>query len=213
MPARQHGRYVAKLRGTMRFLSSIRIVRVTLALAVAFWMAGAGCLLGCENMVSAATAHEAASASSASNPAPAANVVVAADACAAMHAHGCCAKRGTQSVAKASSSATATAKPSSFGSHEAVANSSAKAKHTPADGTVVDVVLAAPFSTMMDCPLAVNATAALSKARPDEPGGELLPARADDSFSYFKEQLTALTPPSLLPNRGHTYLRCCVFLI
>ena len=168
-------------------------------------------MLGCENMVSAATAHEAAPASSASNPANAANVVVAADACAAMHAHGCCAKRGTQSVAKAraNSSAAPIAK-----SNKTVANSSAKAmNHTPADGTVVDAALAAPFSTMMDCPLAVNATAALSKARPDESGGDLLPARADDSFSYFKEQLTALTPPSLLPNRGHTYLRCCVFLI
>src|SRR5512132_1296833 len=42
-----------RLARIMRFLSSIRIVRVSLALAVALWMAGFGCLLGCENMVSA----------------------------------------------------------------------------------------------------------------------------------------------------------------
>jgi hypothetical protein len=66
---------------------------------------------------------------------------------------------------------------------------------------------------MVDCPLAVNATAALSKARPDESGADLPLTRAADNFSDVQEQLTALTPPSLLPNRGHTYLRCCVLLI
>lgn len=206
----------------MRFLSSIKVVRVALALAVAFWMAGAGCLLGCENMISAAIAHEAefdgqaSSPTSGSTPDNAANIVVAADACAGMHGHDCCARGRTQPVAKRRASASPAIKPFDA----AVTSLSTRTMMQPkqalspvASGDLVVAVLAAPFSAMMDCPLAVNATAALSKARPDESGGGLLPAHTADSFSYFKEQLTALTPPSLLPNRGHTYLRCCVFLI
>jgi hypothetical protein len=200
----------------MRFLSSIRIIRVALALAVAFWMAGAGCMLGCENMVSAAMAHEADA--EASSPASGSNIVVAADACASMHAHDCCARRGTQSAAKSrvSSSTLSAIKPSETPAASLSTRPAMPAKHalsSVVSGDVVVAALAAPFSTMMDCPLAVNATAALSKARPDESGGDLLLPHTADSFSYFKEQLTALTPPSLLPNRGHTYLRCCVFLI
>jgi hypothetical protein len=197
----------------MRFLSSLRIVRVTLALAVAFWMAGAGCLLGCENMVSAAAhAGEVTPGTSAATTANTANIVVAADACASMHAHDCCARRKTPSVAKShtGSGNTPTVKPAD----KPQANQPGReAMLTTADHGATVAELIAPVSTMMDCPLAVNATAALSKARPDESGGELLTARTVGSFSYFKEQLTALTPPSLLPNRGHTYLRCCVFLI
>jgi hypothetical protein len=204
----------------MRFLSSIKIVRVTLALAVAFWMAGAGCMLGCENMVSAAIPHDADATSSASSSTSsnAANIVVAADACASMHAHDCCARRGAQPVAKSrvSSSALPAIKPAEIPVASFSTRKAMQAKHALSSlvsGDVVAAALAAPFSTMMDCPLAVNATAALSKARPDNSRGDLLPVHAADSFSYFKEQLTALTPPSLLPNRGRTYLRCCVFLI
>ena len=41
----------------MSQFSSFRIIRVTLALAVALWMAGAGCLLGCENSVATASTN------------------------------------------------------------------------------------------------------------------------------------------------------------
>lgn len=77
----------------MRFLSSIRIVRVTLALAVALWMAGAGCMLGCENMVSAAASNEAES------PANSSIVVADGGACASMHSHDCCTRRGARPAA------------------------------------------------------------------------------------------------------------------
>jgi len=67
-------------------------------------------------------------------------------------------------------------------------------------------------SGAMDCPMAVNASAALSKAQNDDTSVALLPA-AGELLSPATEQLRALAPPLRLPNRGHTYLRCCVFLI
>jgi hypothetical protein len=74
--------------------------------------------------------------------------------------------------------------------------------------------LTGTFPMMMDCPLAVNASAALSKARPDLSNLSLTPARVTDSLPNKPEQTVALSSsPLRLPNRGHTYLRCCVFLI
>jgi hypothetical protein len=66
---------------------------------------------------------------------------------------------------------------------------------------------------MMDCPLAVNATAALAKARPDQASSALPLTRANDTLPHLQERTAILSPPLVLPNRGHTYLRCCVFLI
>ena len=168
----------------MSFLSSIRIVRVVLALAVASWMAGAGCMLGCANMVSAAAPSEFGS------PASPPTIVAAGGACAAMHAHDCCARRAAKSARK----------------------SAAKA-HTATTTSALGPELSATPGTMMDCPLAVNATAALSKATPDQSSIALPPSVASALLSNSSEQTTAFARPFRLPNRGHTYLRCCVFLI
>ena len=180
----------------MRLLSSTRIVRVTLALAVAFWMAGGGCMLGCENMVAEAAANEAMS------PANSAAIVVSGDACASMHSHDCCSRHGVKPAAHSASKPAAPSK-------------SATNSRTAALPFVNGVVagLAAPLSTMMDCPLAVNATAALSKGRPDQSSSALPLTRANNTLPHFQEHTATLSPPLVLPNRGHTYLRCCVFLI
>lgn len=179
-----------KLEG-MRFLSSIRIVRVSLALAVAFWMAGAGCMLGCENMVSAATSTEIAS------PADSPAIVVTGEACASMQSHDCCAKRNAHSAAKA------VTKPTSDQRQLVLADS----------GRSVFPALSGIFPTTMECPLAVNATAVLSKARPDQ-SHVALPSRSEmASLSNPPEQISAFARPLRLPNRGHTYLHCCSFLI
>jgi hypothetical protein len=72
----------------------------------------------------------------------------------------------------------------------------------------------AVLSQMMDgCPLAVNATAALSKAKQDQSSSVLTANFASAFLSNSPEQTIPLSPLSRLPNRGHTYLRCCVFLI
>ena len=174
----------------MRFLSSIRIVRVSLALAVAFWMAGAGCMLGCENMASAATSTEIAP------PADSPAIVVTGEACASMKSHDCCAKRKTHSAAKA------------------ITKPTSDKRHFVADsGPSLFPALAGTFPMMMDCPLALNAMAVLSKATPDQ-SNVALPSRSElSSLSNPPEQTSAFARPLRLPNRGHTYLHCCSFLI
>ena len=165
----------------MNSLSSIRIVRVVLALAVAFWMAGAGCLLGCENMAAAAN-------SVTTMPSSSVPIIASGEACASMHAHDCCAKHGRQRTSTVSAESRNLQPPLT-----------ANLGGTP--------------GSMMDCPLAVNATAALSKAKQDQSGSVLLLTSSNSSIPSLQEQASALSPPARLPNRGHTYLRCCVFLI
>jgi hypothetical protein len=177
----------------MRFLSSIRIVRVSLALAVAFWMAGAGCMLGCPNMVSASTSTE--SAPLTNSPA----IVVTGEACASMQSHDCCAKRNSAAKAVKTS-------PSEKGHIVA-----ASGEKIPADSLFA--ALGATFPSMMECPLAVNASAVLSKAGSDD-SNLALPSRSEmASLSNPPEQTSAFARPLRLPNRGHTYLHCCSFLI
>jgi hypothetical protein len=176
--------HLVRLSIAMRFLSSIRIVRVALALVVALWMAGAGCMLGCENMVSASAMNEA------SSPANSVAIVADGEVCASMQSHDCCAEQRAKSAPKAA------AKPNSRLTKSAL-------------GAQLD----ATSSTMRDCPLTMNATAALSKARPDTSKVVLAHTRTTAWLPNLQEQVTALSSPPLLPNRGHTYLRCCVFLI
>lgn len=178
----------------MRFLSSIRIVRVGLAFAVALWMAGAGCLLGCEKMVVAA-ADEAGSTATSSTATNSLTVVASGDACASAQSHDCCPSHRITNAGKSTP------------------RSSPPAAASQIAAPTFGVELAAPSSMMMDCPLAVNATAALSKANPDTARTALAHTHASAPAPFFQEQALALAPPPLLPNRGHTYLRCCVFLI
>ncbi len=117
-----------------------------------------------------------------------ANVVVSGDACASAHSHDCCA------------------------SHGAKASTSSKKAKAPTS-VALATGMSGATSTMESCPLAVNATAALSKARADQSIDALVAARSELLNSRIAEQPIALSVPSLLPNRGHTYLRCCVFLI
>lgn len=213
---------MAKLRDKMRLLASIRIIRVTLALAVAFWMAGAGCMLGCENMVSAAADHSSSTGGSdGADSAAGTNasvIVVSGDACASMKSHDCCAKRGKPSVSQRAKQSPI-AEPLRQSPSKLAANSARDLKvlvfghQSPVHRDEVATEAAAPISTMRDCPLAVNATAALSKARPDESASAIVRARVVAPLNSVQEQLAALAPLSALPNRGHTYLRCCVFLI
>ncbi len=167
----------------MSQFSSFKIVRVTLALAVALWMAGAGCLLGCENGIAAASTN-------AAQPAESQAVVISGTACAAHSA-------GAKHAAKSSRS--------KANNHSKTTRRSSASAETLAFG--------ASRSSMMDCPLAVNATAALSKAGPDTAKVGLALTNVSEPLLNSLEQRTTLSRPLRLPNRGHTYLRCCVFLI
>lgn len=143
-------------------------------------------MLGCENMVTAAASN------ATTSPANSPTIIATGEACASMHSHDCCARHGAKRA------------PSSSGKSKT---------REIASATAVMAELGATSSSMMDCPLAVNATAELSKAKQDQSSSALLLTRANGSIPHLQEQATALSPPPRLPNRGHTYLRCCVFLI
>src|ERR1051325_3236612 len=169
----------------MKPLSSITIVRVALAFAVAFWMAGAGCMFGCENMlrtVTAADSHASAHESI---------LVASGDACASMGSHDCCAKRGRKSVAAATKK--------SGKSHAAPIDNAEPAQF-------VTEQFEATSSGMFDCPLAINANAALTKPGPDQSSVALLSQGAAPAVANASEQTISFARPLRLPNRGHPYL-------
>ena len=70
-----------------------------------------------------------------------------------------------------------------------------------------------PLDLMKDCPLVVNATAATSKNSTSVPDPARLPVAVLPSFEKLTVSADNISVVSFLPNRGPTYLRCCVFLI
>src|SRR5918994_6854854 len=74
----------------MKLFSPLRLVRNLAVITLAFWLAGAGCLLGCEGLaVAAPDQHQ----SSASGSHGASSLVVEGDACASTESHSCCKKK------------------------------------------------------------------------------------------------------------------------
>jgi hypothetical protein len=179
----------------------MRIVRIVLAVTVALWMAGAGCMLGCENNVAAAAA------SSETQQFTSSTIVASGDACAA-HSRDCCARHRS-------------ANESTHGSKHGVepatnpALKSGKSAAKPADRSASALAssLETTPSNMDSCPLAVNATAALSKVGREHSNSVYAVTPVNASLSNSTFPTIALSPPLRLPNRGHTYLHCCVFLI
>ena len=190
----------------MRKFASFRTIRVSLAFAVSLWMAGAGCLLGCESMaMGSPDAANGASSGDASSP------VVSQESCASHQKHSAKAKAADTAPA-------AIAKKHHSNHHAAQTNKSpANIRETPESSRRAHHnALTSAFarrSSVMECPLAVNATAALSKASADN--GKIAPAvtTANRRLPGAPERTNALVRPPHLPNRGHTYLQCCVFLI
>jgi hypothetical protein len=173
---------------------------VVLAVTVALWMAGAGCMLGCENSVVAAATSDAQQ----SNPS---TIVASGDVCAA-HSGDCCARR--QQARGSAHGANHHAEPATSPALKSE-KSDTRSANLPASalGSSVETTP----STMDSCPLAVNATAALSKVDRERSSSVYAVTQLNASLSNSTFQTIALSPPLRLPNRGHTYLRCCVFLI
>ena len=186
----------------MRKFASFRTIRITLAFAVSLWMAGAGCLLGCESLAMGSTHVVQNEGSSAP--------VVSGESCAAHQKH----------TARAKVAETVAPAPIAHHSNHAgrTINTSANLRETPdlrhatRQHVVTRTCKAAP-SSMMECPLAVNAEAALSKASTDNAKIAPVLTTASRPLQSALEQTSALVRPPRLPNRGHTYLQCCVFLI
>jgi hypothetical protein len=80
----------------------------------------------------------------------------------------------------------------------------------PAAGTSF---VPAPRGMMRDCPLAVSAAAAISKTSSHLPDPARGPVTVLPFIETTPEQVDTFLVVPFLPNRGPTYLRCCVFLI
>lgn len=90
------------------------------------------------------------------------------------------------------------------------------AKQSAIDPSLTESLLAltsVPRSSMSECPLAMSATAITAKANSNSP--ELNQTTKTDlpHTAANRELRQAHFAIPLVPNRGPTYLRCCVFLI
>jgi len=155
-------------------------------------------MLGCEGMVAAAAGSDQ-QASTALHSAQAVTIIASGHACSSSSgassagelnkSHNCCKKSSTKTQAKASRGGLST-------------------------GAATLIQFGDPSSGMMtDCPLAGSKTAVVNKNRNTETDASPAVAHSYSSAQTFLEQTTPLSTSPRLPNRGHTYLRCCVFLI
>jgi hypothetical protein len=142
-----------------------------------------GCLFGCSGTVVAADLEAGNSTQS----------VVAGESChaaAAAPSHDCCAAK----------------KPAKKKPAKKIASNTRQPQGLPA-------FMPAPRGMMKDCPLVVNGTAATSKnsGHVVDPGHA--PVATLPLIETNLEQSKVNLVKSILPNRGPTHLRCCVFLI
>lgn len=166
----------------MKF-SFLKIARVGLAATLALWVAGAGCLLGCEGMMTASASEVSGRAHPVNGNL---NLVVSGDACASAKSHDCCAKRKHAAQPRAPRSERQTA-------------------------TLVETDPSS--SGMTACPLAMNRTVVAAKKVGDETSSATTVANANALILDAIEQPHPVVSQLRLPNRGHTYLRVCSFLI
>lgn len=142
------------------------------------------------------------SAAAASEPVPQAesnklSTIVTGDACAAHGSHDCCAKNKAQ----ASQPKIQNPKRRPPLKLEAVLAQREALNNVPSNG-------------VGECPLALSRAIAISKVS-DRRDLIIADAVAAEPFTVLpsSEFKAAVTPAARLPNRGHTYLHCCVFLI
>jgi len=152
-----------------------KLLRLSLAISVSLWMAGAGCLLGCSSETHASTASV-----------ESADTVVAEHSCASS-SHDCCAKKKAQQE-------------SATTNNPHIDLSASQVRRTQS-------------SIMESCPMAVNASAIVSKGRTETPKASISKTiEAPLPSTALATYLLVVDSPNL-HNRGSTYLRCCVFLI
>lgn len=172
----------------MRIVTSTRIVRFVLVPLLSLWVAGGGCLIGCQGMVAAAApVSNSVPAESADYSTQKSSIVASGNACSSTGSHSCCAKNARE------------AKP--------------EVKRTSQSDTTWVTLSGSSSGMMKDCPLAVGRSVIAAKIRTNEIAAATVLAHSTLPGENFQELVSPLSPPTRLPNRGHTYLRCCVFLI
>ncbi|MFN2511897.1 MAG: hypothetical protein ABR568_10690 [Pyrinomonadaceae bacterium] len=168
----------------MRTLTSTRIVRFVLAPLLSLWIAGAGCIMGCEGMVAAAAtvAISISKTHSAHHSEQKATIVASGHACSA-------------------------------GSAKNAIEAKSAVKQISKSETTLLTVYGSSSGMMKDCPLAASRAAIAAKIRNNEIAAAPQLAHSILPAENALERTTPLSTPPRLLNRGHTYLRCCVFLI
>ena len=168
-----------------------RISRGGLGLILSFWIAGAGCMFGCQNMVAAAASR---------NDIPGQQdltTVISGEACASSGSHDCCAKK--KAAAIKAKVPVASPRPS---------------LQTATQISQAESVNADPSGSMKECPLALSWAGAVTKTSDSKQvATPVALALKTLLVEPTNERQTSLSPKARLPNRGHTYLSCCVFLI
>ena len=159
-----------------------QIIRYPLAIALSLWIAGVGCMMGCEGMSANGATRSVSLASHASDLA----TIVSGDTCASSKSHDCCAHR--RSGKRAVQIQTAAPNPT----FEDVSQSS---------------------NGMQECPLAANHGAVVSPSRRNAVDAGIVTATPGVAMQDLSEATIPVSSKLRLPNRGHTYLRCCAFLI
>jgi hypothetical protein len=159
------------------------MARVGMAATLIFWVAGAGCLLGCEGMMTAAANEGPSRAHSLNGDL---NLVVSGEACASAKSHDCCAKRNHRAQPKAQN----------------LENQTATLLETD------------PLTSgMTTCPLAMSRTLVTAKNAADEGRSVTTVVDANLPTQSLIQHPDPVVNQVRLPNRGHTYLRVCSFLI
>lgn len=218
----------------MKSNSPLLTFRSVLATTLVLWFAGAGCLFvsyahsalpGSDANEPACPAHQAAGsvslhhATNAGEPVPAmsSNTIVVAG------GHSCCKIQQPAASPKLPSASGRTDIPGSpplelralsknwTGTNASpttseLANSIAVAQQTRLAG------LPPPAGAMSCCPLMSTAVAAVSKPRANETTSTPVEPVVLPAF-LNQQETSSLSAPLRLPNRGHTYLHCCAFLI
>lgn len=172
----------------IRSLHSAKIVRLVLVPILSLWVAGAGCMLGCEGMVARAATPSGSSPErhSGHHSGRKATIIATGHACSSGGSHSCCAKKAGEKKPAAERAGKLDTTLFAFGGSSA---------------------------GMMNCPLAVGRSAIAAKIRSSDVASAPTLAHSILPAENFLEQTAPLSAPLRLPNRGHTYLRCCVFLI
>lgn len=173
----------------MKVFSPTRLVRKAAVVTLALWLAGAGCLLGCEGVAAAVPAdhHESSVSSSQTS-----KLVVEGDACASTEGHSCCKKKARAAKKQTTAHASQVRRGVEVSSSRKLNESST--------------------SGVKACPFAISRALSVAKLR----DGQMIAAAATSPLPLaegVREQKLALSTLSPLPNRGHTYLTCCSFLI
>jgi hypothetical protein len=88
-----------------------------------------------------------------------------------------------------------------------------KKKVSQTSTDIASLIGETPEGMIKDCPLAVNASAAISKATDGGINSTALTAHTVDDSKPQPVPASHIFAPVQFLNRGPTYLRCCVFLI